>query len=55
MSTNISREKREQLLQKLEDLKKYILLREDSEAADAYLPVSYTHLDVYKRQPQERW
>ena len=38
MSTNISREKREQLLQKLEDLKKYILLREDSEAADAYLP-----------------
>ncbi len=38
MSTNISREKREQLLQKLEDLKKYILLREGSEAADAYLP-----------------
>lgn len=38
MSTNISREKREQLLQKLEDLKKYILLREDSEAADAFVP-----------------
>ena len=38
MSTNISREKRERLLQKLEDLKKYILLHEDSKMADTYLP-----------------
>lgn len=33
MSTNISKQKRERLLQKLEELKKHILLQDDKAAA----------------------
>ena len=39
MSTNISKQKRERLLQKLEELKKHILLQDDKAAADTYLPL----------------